>query len=413
MKSLPREGWSRDQIDRRLSSFVDIDPPRDRARLSIGVHYVSDEIQSVLHRAHNLFSPHNAALSPRPGTREMQDEVIAIATELLSGGRTGVVTTMSGSGTESGFNACYAARQWARATKPHVARPELVTPASAHPALSKIADYLDLTIRRAPLTADLRCDVAAVEALIGPNTIGIVASAPDWPYGYYDDIPALGRLAIEHDLWLHVDATVGGFIAPFAAAAGEEVPPWDLSVPGVASVAADLGTWAYGMKSASVVAWSDVAHQQYASAPVDDWPIRPYATPGFAGSRSAGPVAAAWAVLHHLGHDGYVLLAHHLMDGKRIYAERLAALPGIEVIEPGFVNINFRHATLTVDAIVAGMAQRGWVHYTCVEPQLVSLYLDASAVDVVDDYVADLADVVRTGARDAAPVTKRGQASVA
>ena len=48
---------------------------------------------------------------------------------------------------------------------------------------------------------------------------------------------------------------------------------------------------------------------------------------------------------------------------------------------------------LTAEGFLAGMAQRGWVHYTCAEPQLVSLYLDASAVDVVDDYIADLADV--------------------
>lgn len=413
MRSLPRSGWTQDQIDRQLNAFIDVDPTRDRARLSVGVHYVSDEIQAVLQRAHNRFAPHNAAVSPRPGTRQMQDEVLAIANELLGGGRSGTVTTMSASGTESGFNALYAARQWARTNKPHVLAPEIVAPLSAHAALAKVADYLDLKLVRAPLGPDLRCDPAALATLITSDTIAIVASAPDWPYGYFDDIPALGELARRHDVWLHIDATTGGFIAPFAAAIGEPVPPWDLGVDGVCSVAADLGTYAYGMKAASVVAWVDADHQRYATARVDEWGIRDYATPGFAGSRSAGPVAAAWAVLHHLGEDGYLLLTQHLMDGKRIYAERLAALQGVEVIEPGFVNINFRHAVVPVGAIVAGMAERGWVHFTCREPELVSLYLDASAVDVVDDYLADLAEVLRVGASPSARLARRGHASVA
>jgi glutamate/tyrosine decarboxylase-like PLP-dependent enzyme len=164
---------------------------------------------------------------------------------------------MSASGTEGTFNALHAARTRARALRPDITSPEVVAPYSAHAAVSKTARYLDLTVRRAPHGADLHCDPAAIESLIGPNTIAIAASAPDWPYGYFDDIPALGRLAQQHDLWLHVDASVGGFISPFVAANGEHVPPWDFSVPGVSTIAAGLGTWGYGMKPTSVLAWRE------------------------------------------------------------------------------------------------------------------------------------------------------------
>jgi sphinganine-1-phosphate aldolase len=396
MRTLPSAGWTQDQIDRGLAAFVDIDPPRDRTRLSIGVHYVSDEIQQVLQRAHNLFAPHNAALSPRPGTREMEDEVLAISGDLLAGGRTGAVTTMSASGTESSFNALYAAREWARATKPHVIRPKVVTSMSAQGAFTKVCRYLDLQLVRGTARPhpphrfrrrrcarrrrhDLHRRIRTRLAVRGTSTTSrrSAASRPSTICGSTSD------------------ATVGGFVAPFAAAVGEPIPPWDLSVPGVTSLAADLGTWAYGMKAASVVVWRDREHQAYASVTIDDWPIRTYETVGFAGSRTAGPVAAAWAVLHHLGRDGYELLTRHLMDGKRLYAERLAMLPGVELVEPGLVNLNFRHRTMPVDAIVSYMADRGWTHYTCDEPELVSIYLDASAVDVMDDYLADLADVLR------------------
>lgn len=403
MKSLPRVGWTRDQIDRQLLTFHDSDPPLRKTSMSVGVHYVSDEIQSVLQRAHNLFAHQtDMVLLSRAGAREMEQELLAMCSEILSGGTAGVVTTMSSSGTETTFNALHAARSRARILRPDITAPEVVAPFSAHAAVSKAARYLDLTVRRAPHGADLRCDPAAVEALIGPNTIAIAASAPDWPYGYFDDIPALGRLALDHDLWLHVDASVGGFIAPFVAANGEPVPAWDFSVPGVATIAAGLGTWGYSMKPTSVLAWRDSSLVQHSVVAVDDWPVRSYATVGFSGTRPAGPVAAAWAVMHHLGLDGYRLLAEHLVDSKRLYAERLAALPGLRLLEPGLVNLNFRHATIPVETIVEGMSRRGWSHFTCEHPPMVTLYLDAASVDVLDEYVSDLASVLSA---DSVPIS--------
>ena len=95
------------------------------------------------------------------------------------------------------------------------------------------------------------------------RTIGIYGSAPCFPFGLYDDIPALGRLALEHDLWLHCDACVGGFLAPFFARLGEAVPPWDFSVPGVTSISADIHKFAYGLKPASVTAWRDASLLEY------------------------------------------------------------------------------------------------------------------------------------------------------
>lgn len=401
MESLPRVGWSRDQIDRQLSAFYDSDPPRRKSAMSVSAHYVSDEIQSVIERAHNQFSHHHdAVLLSQAGSREMEHELLSIAGELLSGGTTGTVTTMSLSGTEAAFNALFAARTRARLERPHIRRPEVVAPYSAHAAYTKIAAYLDLTLRRAPHGDDLRCDAAAIEDLIGPNTIAIVASAPDWPYGYFDDIPALGRLASTHGLWLHVDATLGGFIAPFAAAIGETITPWDFSVDGVSTIAAGLGTWAYAMKPTTVLAWRESALLQHSIVPVEDWPVRGYLTTGFSGTRPTGPVAAAWAVMHHLGHDGYRLLARHLIDGKRVYAKRLAAIPGVRIREPGLVNLNFDHVSTPADVIVDRMAQRGWAHYSCDEPPLVALYLDAASFDVIDEYISDLSAVLQS---DAAP----------
>ncbi len=397
MTALPDRGWSRDDIDAQLARFEAADPEFHKTKMSLGIFYGSDEIQQVLHAAHNRFAHNNnLVVYMRPGTQQMENELLAIALELL-GGPAGAIATMSSGGTESVFNALFAAKRWAAEAKPHVTAPEIVAPYSAHPAISKAALYLGLTVRKAPQRPDLRGDVDAVGALVGPNTIALVASAPDWTYGYYDDVEAFGRIAVEHDLWLHVDACVGGFIAPFAKALGEDIPPWDFSVPGVRSISADLHKWAYALKPASIVAYRDFGTFFPAMVHLDDWPMADYATPGFTGSRSAGPVAAAWAVMHHLGRDGYERLTRQVLDGKRIYAERLAAVPGVVVTEPGLVQIGFRHESLTLETLVGGMADRGWGHYVCIEPPMAMLFMDPTSLDVVDEYIADLTDLVERG----------------
>jgi sphinganine-1-phosphate aldolase len=395
MKTLPLAGWTRDQIERSLMTFHDTDPPRRKSALSTGAHYVSDDIQQVLRTAHQLFAHHNDVVLLRgQGARDLEQEVLEIAAGLLGGGTPGVVTSIALSGSESALNVLYAARERACRERPEVTEPEVVAPATVHPAFAKAAAYLGLRLRRAELDGSLRSTTAAVASLVNPQTIAVVGSAPDFHFGYFDDIEGLGRLAAAHGLWCHVDAMTGGLLSPFAAAVGETIPPWDLSVPGVTSVAAGLGTWGYGMKPTAVIAWRDHIALDEAIMEVSDWPGERYITPGFSGTRPMGPVAAAWAVFHHLGRRGYELLAEHLVDGKRVFAERLAAVPGITILEPGLTTINYRHEAIGVEALVQGMAERGWSHFTCSSPPLVTLVLDAASVDVMDEYLADLAGVV-------------------
>ena len=87
---------------------------------------------------------------------------------------------------------------------------------SAHPAFDKAAHYLGLRVVRVPVAADLRADVGAMAAAITSRTLMLVGSAPCFPYGLIDPIEELAELALERDVWLHVDACVGGYFAPFA-----------------------------------------------------------------------------------------------------------------------------------------------------------------------------------------------------
>ena len=395
MTTLPARGIPLDLIERRLDGFVDLDPQRKHTALSHGLHVVSEDIQHVLRRAHNRFAhqDHDDVVT-RPGSHTLEREVLSMAVELLSGGTPGVAADFCVSGTEATLNALFAARQWARAATPHITAPEIVAPFGADPVVSRAARYLDLTVRRAPLRDDLRTDLDALAALIGPDTIALVGCAPNLPFGYFDDIEHLGRLAIQHDLWFHVDATIGGFLSPFVAGIGEPVPPWDFSVPGVRSMAAAFDTWAYAMKPAAAVAWRDPETRRHAVVTTDDRPLDPTASTGIRGGRPGGPVAAVWALFHYLGRDGYRVLARHLVEGRREYVRRLSAIPGVRLVEPGLIVVNFAHESLSVAAIVGAMHDRGWRHVACTTPPMITLKLDAASIDVIDDYVTDLTAVI-------------------
>jgi sphinganine-1-phosphate aldolase len=51
---------------------------------------------------------------------------------------------------------------------------------------------------------------------ITPNTIALLASAPQYCHGVVDPIPEISELAVRHDLPLHVDACFGGFMLPWS-----------------------------------------------------------------------------------------------------------------------------------------------------------------------------------------------------
>jgi hypothetical protein len=141
-----------------------------------------------------------------------------------------------------------------------------------------------------------RADVGAIGWALTPDTIMIVGSAPNYPFGVFDPIPELGRLAEQHGLWLHVDACVGGFLAPWVRKLGYDIPPFEFDVPGVSSMSADLHKYGMTAKGASLMLLRDKA-QKYQQFEFDNWERGRYARDR---ARARRPVAAARAVMNYL-----------------------------------------------------------------------------------------------------------------
>ena len=153
---------------------------------------------------------------------------------------------------------------------------------------------MGIRLKKLPLDRDCKLSVHHVAASIGPNTILIYASAPSYSQGTIDDIAALSCLAVKHDVGLHVDCCLGGFVLPFAKKLGYSVPDFDFGLPGVTSMSLDTHKYGCALKGSSVVLYRNLELRRHQYFCYGDWNGGLYTTPTIAGRRSTGLVAQCW-----------------------------------------------------------------------------------------------------------------------
>jgi glutamate/tyrosine decarboxylase-like PLP-dependent enzyme len=202
---------------------------------------------------------------------------------------------------------------------------------SAHAAFTKAADYFDVDLVRVPVDAGFRVSAAALEAACTDDTIMVVASAPTYPHGVIDPVGDIAALAQGRGILCHVDACMGGFLLPFLRDLGRLDVPFDFRVPGVTSMSADVHKYGYASKGVSVILYRDHELARRQLFVTSDWLGGFYASTAMAGTRPAGPIAAAWAVMMHLGHSGYVELTRVAHDAARELRRGIEAIDALAV----------------------------------------------------------------------------------
>ncbi len=330
-----------------------------------------------------------------PSALKVEGEVQAMVKQIL-GAPDGAATTLTAGGTESNYHAVKVARERARAERPDLESPEIVVPYTAHPSFDKAGQILGMRVVRVPAGTDFRADVAAMGAAITDNTVMIVGSAPNFPHGVVDPIGELGALAQSRGIRCHVDACVGGFLIPFLRDIGQNVGAFDFSVAGVGSISADLHKFGYtptGISTFTLRDEADLVHQRFAFG---DWPYGHYQTDTFAGSRNAGAVAAAWAVLKHLGAEGYREKAEQIVAVSAALQTGIEAIGGLTVIAPPEAGILvYSSDEFDIVAVADGLAERGFPSRWAKAPPAIHLLLSPLAIDpIYTDYLAALGEVV-------------------
>ncbi|MGW4228122.1 pyridoxal phosphate-dependent decarboxylase family protein [Streptomyces sp. NPDC004980] len=375
-----------------------------------------DGLDELAAEAYTAFATVNG-LDPTvfPSVARLENDLVAAVAALL--GAPGAQGTFTSGGTESILLAVKTARDHARTVR-GVTDPQLVLPSTAHAAFHKAAAYLGVETVVVPVDpATFRADADAVAAALTDRTVLVVASAPSYAHGVIDPVAEIAAAAAGRGVLCHVDACIGGWLLPYLRRAGREVRPFDLSVPGVTSLSVDLHKYAYADKGASVVLYRDAElrrHQYFAHA---GWPGYPVVNPTVQGTKSGGLLAQAWAVLQHVGEEGYTALAGRVAEASDRLLAGLRAVEGVRVLgEPAAGLVAFTAVRDDDGApdlslllhLADEMREFGWY----LQPQLsfdglppnLHLTLTPATVGQVDALLDDLA-VALAKARALEPVT--------
>lgn len=361
MKTFPTQRTPAQDVLSAMRAARDHDAQWRKGRAFSLVFFAGDEVLELVKEAYTMFFSENG-LNPMafPSLKKFEAEVVAMTADLL-GGDDSTAGNMTSGGTESLLMAVKTARDWARAARPSVTIPEMLLPATAHPAFYKAAHYFDVKPVSVPVDSNFRADVDAMRAAITPNTILLVGSAPSYPQGAMDPIPEIAALARERDLLMHVDACVGGMMLPFIKKLGYPVPAFDLGVPGVTSLSVDLHKYGYAPKGSSVLLYKTHALRRYQFYVHTDWAGGIYASPTLMGTRPGGAIAGTWAVMQFLGLEGYLQIAGTVMQTATKMRNYINAVPGIRVLgEPVMSVMAIGSRGLNVYEVGDELSARGW-----------------------------------------------------
>jgi sphinganine-1-phosphate aldolase len=318
----------------RLAALRAGDAPTHGGRV---LSYVYDsgvaEVDELAAQAVRLVQPVNG-LDPTTFTSVavMEREVIGFARELLHGADD-VVGSVTTGGTESCLLAVKTARDVWRAAG-GTGRARLVAPVTVHAAFHKAAHYFDLELDLVPVDAETGAlDAQALIDRLGPDVALAVVSAPSYPFASLDPVEIVAAACEEAGIACHVDACIGGWILPFwRTANGLPVPLWDFRVAGVTSVSADLHKYGYAPKGASVLLQRGRDRQRAQYFATTGWPGYPVVNPTMLGSKSAGALAASWAIVQALGARGFAQLAESCRRATVALADIVADIDGLRIV---------------------------------------------------------------------------------
>lgn len=369
IRKFPEQGLARATILEQVREMAKgEDAAWEDGRCS-GTMYAGDhEHYDFLNQVFGHFSHQNALQRDMcPSATRFESEIIAMTLDLMHGEavrehdrRHKACGAVGFGGTESIINALLVYRDKARAER-GIDRGHLIIPETAHPAFNKGAHLLGLDLSVVPVNPETTLvEVDAVREQIGDRTVALVGSAGNYPYGTIDPIAELSELAVEHELGLHVDGCLGGFILPWGEALGRDIPVFDFRLPGVTSISADTHKFGYGLKGTSVLLFRDLAYRRYQYFTAPSWKGGAYASYGLPGSRSGGLIAATWAAMVSLGREGYLRWAERIFATADTVRAAIEAIPELSLMGDPTFCISFRSPEFDVYHVNDFLKERGW-----------------------------------------------------
>ena len=407
---LPKQGRPTQEITKELELYANQEDKQwSRGRISGTVYSNSQEHTNLMNQVYSIYSWSNP-LHPGvwPKLNQCEGEVIAMTSNLMNAPQ--AIGCITSGGTESILLAIRAHLNYYGKAR-GITHPELICGSTAHAAVDKACDIFG--IRKVTISCDdgetYQLDPSKVRRHVTSNTILIYASAPCYPQGVVDPIPALSDVALEYDIGLHVDACLGGFVLPFC----QDAPVFDFRNPGVTSMSSDSHKFGYASKGTSIVMYKhkELRHGQYFC--YAHWTGGMYSTPTFAGSRPGALSACAWAALVSLGEEGYRKRAQSIVDAARAIAKGIQSISDIYLLTRNpFMVVCFGSKELDIYRVQDMMSSLGWSLNSMQFPSSIHICVTLNIVPQVDHFLKDLRVAVAQVRKEGSTGRTKGTAGI-
>ena len=337
--TLPEKSSSKEEILKQIREMHAVESsPWKNGKISGSFYQGDQDHYDFLNEVFSYYSQVNSLQRDFcPSLTKYEGEIISMTLDIFNGAAVskrdaaqkacGSLTT---GGSDSIYQSVYVHREWGL-DKKGITQPEVIFPASAHPAFFKAAHYLNMKVLTARLDEKYEVDVQDVERLISPNTVLIVGSAGNYGHGIVDPIARLSDIALKHNVGLHVDGCLGGFILAWAEPLGLDCPVFDFRLPGVTAISADTHKYGYSLKGTSTVLFSNEELRRYQYFFKLDWPGGAYFSTGYNGSKSGGLFASTWAAMMRYGREGYIDRAKEIFEVNARMKAVVRAIPELKL----------------------------------------------------------------------------------
>jgi len=324
-----------------------------------------------------------------PGTAELEERVIGMLLDLLGMDLTDPMNQHAGGqmvsgGTEANITALWLARNL-------MDRKEIIIPESGHFSLFKAADLLGMRTTVVPLTESYQMDLDLMQEMITEDTAVLVGVAGTTELGQIDPIKRMGEIAGDMAIPLHVDAAFGGFVLPFLE---DFRQVFDFRSPGVISLGVDPHKMGLTTIPSGALLLRDRRIQE--AIGVDSPYLTVEKNMSLSGTRNSASVAATYAVMRHLGREGYQKVVDQCMDNTRYLQRKLGSIGLAPVIEP-VINVLAVpvHEPHTPQSVIEAMNKRGWhISRASHPPSIRFVIMPHVTREHIDSLIEDLEEIL-------------------
>lgn len=314
-----------------------------------------------------------------PGAKKIESKLISFISRLLNAPKTATGQIVSG-GTEGNITAMWLVKQL-------TGKKEIIIPENAHFSFKKIASLMDIKLIILPLNEECSMETAGIEKKISKDTAAVVGIAGSTELGTIDPIPELSEICRDEHIFLHVDAAFGGFVIPFLKELNYDVPDFDFKLKGVSTISVDAHKMGYSAIPLGILVVRDKKWLDKIS--VESHCISSKKQAGIMGTRSGGPVAAAYAVARYLGMKGYKNLVQRCMNITQYAEKRISEIGLSLVVKPtmNVLGVRLNNSSKVVDKL----AEFGWRVNNIERMSCIRIVLMPHVTkEAVDEFIPDL-----------------------